>query len=134
MSGTVYIRGLQVEAVIGIHARERRRPQPLLIDVEMQADTAAAAATDDIRHALDYDAVAKRLREFAAASSYQLVESLAEAMARLLQEEFAITRLHLRLGKPGALPDAKEAGVIIKRPAPSRESVAGGPVGSTHGA
>ena len=49
------------------------------------------------------------------ATSYQLVESLAEALASLLIEEFAIPWLRLRITKPGAVPGTDAVGVLIER-------------------
>lgn len=111
----VYIRALQVETVIGVHEHERQQPQSLLVDLEMAADIRAAAANDDLSNALDYDAVARRISSFVASTHYHLLETLAERIADMLLQEFPISHLRLRLGKPSALANAAEAGVIIER-------------------
>ena len=111
----VTISGLQVETVIGIHPWERQVPQVLSIDLEMASDIRLAAASDDIACALDYSAVADRLLAFAAASDFRLLETMAEQMAALLQEEFALTWLRLRLGKPGAVKQAVSVGIVLER-------------------
>ena len=114
----VYIRALQVETVIGVHDHERQQPQPLIVDLEMsigRRGAAAAAADDDISKALDYDAGARRISDFVASTQYHLLETLAEQIAEVLLQEFPLRYLRLRLGKPGALANAAEAGVIIER-------------------
>lgn len=119
MDDIVYIKGLRVRTVIGIHDWERDIRQPLVLDLEMAADTGRAAQSDSIEHALDYAAVASRLVQYIGASRCQLIETLAEEVARLLREEFAVSWLRLTLAKPGAVAQADEVGVIIERGARS---------------
>jgi len=71
------ITGLRVSTVIGVHAWERQLRQPLLIDLSLEMDSTAAAASDQIDDALDYGAVARRVTELIEASSFQLIETLA---------------------------------------------------------
>lgn len=115
MSDIIYIHGLRVETVIGIHAWERHVRQELVIDLEMAWDCTRAARSDAIADALDYQRVAERVRELAAAQSCGLVETLAEAIVRLLREEFCVPWLRLKIGKPGAVAAARDVGVIIER-------------------
>lgn len=115
----VFIRELTLDTVIGVYDWERRVRQQVVIDLEMAADIGAAAAGDDIAAALDYHAVAVRLDEFAAASSFQLVETLAERIAELVMDEFGVRWLRLSVAKPTALPRARAVGVVIERGARS---------------
>ena len=110
----VYIRGLRAQAVIGVYEWERHIRQTLVLDLEMASDTAKAAETDRIAEALDYHAVAERLREFVGQSQFHLVETLAEQCAALVRKEFGVPWLRLTLHKPGAVPGA-DVGVIIER-------------------
>jgi dihydroneopterin aldolase len=59
--------------------------------------------------------VAKRLIDFVEKSEFFLVEKLAEEIAAIVQNEFGVSWLRLRLGKPGAVTGSKEVGVIIER-------------------
>ena len=111
----IYIKGLRVEAVIGVYDWERQRPQTLCLDVEFDADVGSAASRDRIEDATDYRAVKKRLVSFVADSRFRLVETLAERIAEILLSEFGISWLRLRVGKPGALSGADDVGVIIER-------------------
>ncbi|VAX10370.1 Dihydroneopterin aldolase [hydrothermal vent metagenome] len=111
----VFLRGLRVETVIGIYDWERKIKQTVKLDLEMAADVAKAAASDQIDDALDYKAVAKRLLSFVEESEFQLVETLAERCAQLIQDEFGVTWVRLTLNKVGAVRGAKDVGVIIER-------------------
>ena len=111
----VFLRQLQMDAVIGIHDWEREIRQPIILDLELASDTRVAAQTDSIEDALDYHAVAVRLTEFVRQSSFQLVESLAEACASILLREFGVSWLRLTVYKPDAVGNAQTVGVSIER-------------------
>lgn len=111
----IFIHELRLETIIGVHPHERLARQTLMLDLELGADLRPAAATDRLNDTLDYQAVARRIGELASISHVQLVETLAERIAELLLGEFAVPWLRLTLRKPGALPEAREAGVCIER-------------------
>jgi dihydroneopterin aldolase len=111
----VYIRDLKIETVIGIFDWERRIRQTISIDLEMATDIRKAAASDNIADALDYKAVAKRLIGFVGESEFLLVETLSEKVAEIVQTEFNVPWLRLRLSKPGAVRGSQDVGIIIER-------------------
>ncbi len=111
---TVYIRGLRAQAIIGVYEWERHIRQTLVLDLEMASDTARAAASDEIDHALDYAAISQQVIALVELSEYQLLETLADAVAAMIQRDFDVPWLRLRLGKPGAVPEAEDVGVIIE--------------------
>lgn len=111
----VFISELKVDAIIGVYDWERTMHQTLLFDVEMAWDISPAAAADDIDKALDYKAVSDRIVAFVEGSEFALLEALAEQLCHLLRQEFGIPWLRLRISKPGAVPQAKQVGVVIER-------------------
>jgi len=111
----VFLRGLRIETTIGIYDWEKQIKQPVVLDLEMGADVARAAASDRIEDALDYKQVAKRLKTFVAESHFELVETLAERCAAILREEFAVPWVRLSVNKIGAVSDALDVGVVIER-------------------
>jgi dihydroneopterin aldolase len=112
---TVYIEGLKTDAVIGVYDWERSIRQTLVLDLELASDNRAAAATDGIADAMDYDAISKRILAYVQASEFELIETLAERVADIVLNEFHIPWLRLKLAKPGAVAEAKDVGVIIER-------------------
>ncbi len=111
----VFLRQLQLNAVIGVYDWEREVRQPLRMDLEIATDVRRAAASDRIQDALDYHAVARRVTEYVADSEFQLVETLAERCADLILREFPASWLRLTLHKPDAVKNAASAGVVIER-------------------
>jgi dihydroneopterin aldolase len=112
---TIFLQDLKVETIVGIWDWERKIRQTVSIDIEMAADVAKAAETDNIEGTLNYKAVAKRVQQFVGDSEYQLVETLAEKIAETILTEFDIAWIQLRVSKPGAIRNAKNVGVVIRR-------------------
>jgi len=111
----VYIRELEVETVIGIYDWEREIRQTVSLDLEMGTDIRQAASTENIDNTLNYKTVSERLISFISESEFLLVETMAEEIAQIVLNEFPVPWLRLRLGKPGAVPAAKDVGVLIER-------------------
>lgn len=111
----ILVRELRIDAIIGIEPHERTSRQPVVIALDLACDAAAAAATEDIGSALDYDRLTQRVRAFVAASEYQLIETLAERIAALIIQEFGVSWLRLEVMKPQALPGSTNVGVRIER-------------------
>jgi dihydroneopterin aldolase len=111
----IFLNELKVETVIGIWEWERKIRQTVVIDLEMSADIAKAAATDDVEDTLNYKSVAKRVQVFVADSSFQLVETLAERIAGIVREEFDVEWVKVRVNKPGAIRGSRDVGILIER-------------------
>ena len=111
----VFIRELRIKTVIGIYDWERKIKQDVVFDLEMAADIAKAAQSDNIEDALDYKTISKRIIDFVEKSEFQLVETLAEKVAEIILTEFKVPWLKLQLNKQGALSAARDVGVTIER-------------------
>ena len=111
----VFIEDLRVETIIGIYDWEREIRQIISIDLEMATDIAKAAESDDIKDAINYKAVGKRIISFVEESEFQLVETMAERIGEIVLNEFNVPWMRLKLSKPGAVTGSKAVGVIIER-------------------
>ncbi len=111
----IFLRGLQIDTIIGIYEWEREIKQTVILDLEMAADIRQAATTDSIENTLDYKAVSKRVISFVESSSFYLVETLAEKTAEIILSEFSVPWLKLTLNKKGAIRGASDVGIIIER-------------------
>ena len=111
----IFLRGLEAKAVIGIYDWERTIRQTIILDLEMGTDISKAAATDDITHTLDYKAVSKRIGSFIEDSSFFLVETMAEEVAKIILSEFPTPWVRLTLNKKGAIRGATDVGIQIER-------------------
>ncbi|MFZ2727315.1 MAG: dihydroneopterin aldolase [Methylococcaceae bacterium] len=111
----IFLNGLKIETLIGIFDWERQAKQTIILDIEMAFDISAAGISDAIEDTLNYKAVYDRLVEFVGNSEFFLIEKLAQEIALLLQSEFSINWLRLKLNKKGAVGVDLDVGVIIER-------------------
>lgn len=107
----IFVRSLSVEAHIGVYDHEHGRGQPLIIDVELEADL---AEPERLSQTINYETIATAAKALAAAGHVQLVETFAWRLARQLLDDSRVTRVRVRVEKPQALaPDAAAAGVEV---------------------
>jgi len=111
----IILTDLRIDAVIGIWDWEKRNPQTISINLEMQTDNKRVSQSDSIEDALDYKAVTKRVEQFIQDSQFNLIETLAENVAKIILEEFDIQWLKLSISKPFAIRGSKNIGVCIER-------------------
>jgi dihydroneopterin aldolase len=111
----IFLHDLKVETIIGIWDWERKIRQTVAIDLDMSADIRKAAASDSVDDTLNYKLVAKRVQQFVADSSFQLVETLAEKIAEIVLGEFEVSWVRVKVNKPGAIRGARDVGVLIER-------------------
>jgi dihydroneopterin aldolase len=111
----IFLRGLEVECLIGFIDWERRIRQKVVIDFELPVDCRRAAERDDVADTLDYKKVSKRIIAYVGASEFQLVETLAHRVALLVLEEFGVEWIRLSINKPGAIRGSRDVGVAIER-------------------
>lgn len=111
----IYLRDLKIDCVVGIWAWERQVTQRVAFDLCLAVDVGRAAASDQIDDTVNYKSVAKRLIQFVSQSEFHLVETLAERCAALLQAEFPVGWLWLRVNKKGAIRGAADVGIILER-------------------
>jgi dihydroneopterin aldolase len=111
----IQIRELRVEALIGIHMRERHVAQTVSIDLDIGLPSAAVFKSDKVADTIDYEQVALKIRALAASGHFKLVETLAERIARLLLEDFGAPWVKVAVAKIGILANARFVGVTIER-------------------
>ena len=116
MMDKVFIKGLEVEGIIGIFQWEREVRQLISVDIEMDFDNQKAGKSDSIDDALTYTLVGKRVTSLIKNSKFKLVEALAEKISSIILKEFPVSKVKVSLSKPGAMRGSKSVGITIVRP------------------
>ncbi len=106
----VFVRGVRVEAEIGLYDHERGRTQPLVIDVTLTLEPKPAR---HLRDTLNYELVASAARALASGGHIELVETFAERLALACLEDPRVLQAVVRIEKPQALEVADAAGAEI---------------------
>ena len=111
----VFIKGLHIQTTIGFFQWEKEIKQTLVIDLAMGWNTTQAAENDELSKTLDYADISVKIAEFANNNPVDLIETLAERLAKFLMETYHIPWLNLKVAKPNAVHNAATVGVQIER-------------------
>lgn len=112
----INITNLLVRGIVGINPDERTKPQDVVVNVTMLADTSKAAISDSIDDAINYRTVAKAMITHIEQGKPMLVERLAAELVQIaFDADDRIEEVQLKVEKPGALRFAESVGVTIKR-------------------
>ena len=110
----VFVRGLRIDARIGVYDHERGRRQPLIVEVELTLGEQPIAHLSDT---VNYEIVVERARANADVGHVELVEEYVERLARDCLEDPRVRRVRVRAEKPEAIAGAEAAGceVVLTR-------------------
>ena len=106
--------GLRVLGRHGALPGERDRPQPFVVDVELEIDLDAAARSDDLADTIHYGEVAQLVAGETATHSFALLERLAGHLADVLLDRHPrLQGTRVVVHKPRAAVDADVADVLV---------------------
>jgi dihydroneopterin aldolase len=112
----VFIRGLELQARLGVHAHEKAAPQRILVHVELAVeDEGSGIGPDDLGRVVDYERVVQAARDTVARGHVLLVETLAESVATAALVDPRVRTARVCIEKPDAFPDIASVGVTIER-------------------
>ena len=112
----IHIHNLLVRCVIGAFEHERDHRQDVVFDITLHADLGRAADSDNLDDTIDYKALRDQVVLKVEASSFHLLEALAEQVAAICLAHPLVEKVNLTVHKPGALTFAKDVAVEITRP------------------
>ncbi len=115
MMDLVFIEQLEIITTIGLYDWEQKIKQKLIFDIEMAHNNQHAGQEDDIQYALNYAEVTEAVTALVENGQFLLVERVAEDVAALIQSQFLVPWVRVKVKKPGAVVTASCVGVVIER-------------------
>ncbi len=113
MPDRVALRGLRARGHHGVFDFERREGQDFVVDAVLYLDTAPAAASDDVGDTVHYGLLADRLVAIVTGEPVNLIETLAERLARECLAEPLVERAEVTVHKPSAPIEHEFADVAV---------------------
>ena len=115
----MFLRGLAVDAWIGIHPFEKQAAQRVLVDIDVYVPLAGTTPVDDrIDEVVDYDFLRELVHERVNAGPIALQETLCDdILARVLAHP-GVVAARVRTRKPDVYPDCEAVGVEAFRVRP----------------
>ncbi len=109
----IELRGLEVFGHHGVLPEEAERGQTFLFDIELDV---LDPLSDEVEEAVDYREVVASVKEVSAAQRFQLIESLAAAVADALVDAFPAGRVCVTVRKrPPGIPGG-HVSATVERP------------------
>jgi dihydroneopterin aldolase len=110
----LFLRGLTVQAQIGIHDFELQAAQRLIIDVDLYVLFAGTSPKDDhIDEVVDYDFVRAVVHARVAQGHINLQETLCDDILTRLLEHTGVMAARVSTRKPDVYPDCEAVGCEV---------------------
>ena len=111
----VFVRDLELMALIGIYDQEKRDPQRIIVNIDLSVAEGHGPKDDDISHVVSYEIVVKKVEAIIAEGHVNLVETLCEKIAQSCLKDKRVKAARVRVEKPDIIPNARSVGVEIER-------------------
>ncbi len=96
----IHVTGIRAYGYVGFLPEEQRLGQWFQVDMTLWLDITAAAQSDRLEDTYDYRYALTTVQKLIETSTYQLIESLIEAIAQaILQQDQRIQKVRVRLSK-----------------------------------
>ena len=94
----LFLSGIHASGRHGARPGEKDEPQEFVVDLDLDVD----AGADSIDATADYRGIVEVVREIVQGSSFDLIESMADAVARAVLARPHVSRVTAVVHKPGA--------------------------------
>ena len=111
----IHLREVKVRCVLGVYPEERVRERDVLMNLSLECDTRAAAKSDRLEDALNYELIEADAISIAEQGRFQLIETLAERVAEACLRYPKVSRVRVVVDKPGALVHTRSVAVEMER-------------------
>jgi dihydroneopterin aldolase len=111
----VFVRDLELKALIGIYPEEKTRPQRVFVNIDLSVKEGHDPLSDNIMDVVSYETVVGDVERIVAQGHVNLVETLAELIARECLKDKRVEAVRVRIEKPDIMRNARSVGVEIER-------------------
>jgi len=118
MSDQIVIRGIRGVGFHGVFEQERQNGQEFVVDVEVETDFSTALRSDAIEDTLNYAVIADIAFQKITGEPFQLIESLADAIAQEILNFPMVISISVTVHKPYAPLEVPFENVSVVRSLP----------------
>lgn len=113
MSDRLAVTGIECYGYHGVFPEERRQGQIFLIDLVLTLDTRRAAASDELRHTVDYGSLVSSVKAAVESDPVDLIETLAQRIADRCLAHPLVHAAEVTVHKPDAPIEATFSDVTL---------------------
>jgi dihydroneopterin aldolase len=111
----VFVRDLEIMAVVGVHEHEKREAQRLIISVDLTVREGGEGLGDRLENVVCYEQVVRGIQGIIDRGHVNLIETLAEMIATSALEDRRVLAAKVRIEKPDIMPECASVGIEIER-------------------
>ena len=111
----IIIKDLEIDCIVGVRKRERKERQKIFVTVEIFTNIEKAAKSSNIKDAINYSSIIKKIKKSITDKKYLLLETMAEDIAKMILRNKKVNGVKVLVKKPKAVPEGKYAAVEIAR-------------------
>ncbi len=100
---SIQIENLRLRTIIGVNEWEKDNLQDVVISVRFTYNAQRAEKSDRIEDAADYKSLTKKIIKEVEASKFNLIESLASHIFKVVKESGDLKNVQVKVEKPQAL-------------------------------
>ncbi|MGH7083838.1 MAG: dihydroneopterin aldolase [Acetobacteraceae bacterium] len=122
----VFVRDMRIAARIGVTAHEKRGPQPVRINIDLEVEDDGArppsrspVGRDRLERVVDYEPIVAAVRRIVGEGHIGLAETLAERIAEAALADSRVISARVRVEKLEVFADVGAVGVEIERRRPA---------------
>ena len=115
----LFVHDLMLACRVGVYPHELASAQRVRLNLDLAVVESGPLLTDQLTDVVDYEALVLRVRAALADRHVNLVETLAEQLAKLCLEDPRVRSARVRVEKLDAIADAASVGVEIERVNPA---------------
>lgn len=108
------VKNLRLRTRIGINEWEQQKKQEVVINVELNYDSAKAIETDQMTFAVDYKKLKHEIMDFVEPAQISLIEKLADGILSIVLTYKYVTWAKVQVDKPGALRFAESVSAEVE--------------------
>ena len=114
-SRLVFVRDLEIDAIVGVFPHEKNDAQRIVINAELRVTDDVADIGDRLENVVCYGDVIDVIRAVCADGHVNLLETLAEKIAKLALENPRVLAIRVSIEKPDVFADCGSVGIAIER-------------------
>jgi dihydroneopterin aldolase len=111
----VFVRDLEIVASVGLLEYEKRYEQRIVVSVDLSVRDDYDGVSDRLADVLDYSKAADDIARLVQSEHVNLIETLAERIAKQCLADERVERVRVRIEKPDVLPSCRSVGIEIER-------------------
>ncbi|MBZ4688393.1 MAG: 7,8-dihydroneopterin aldolase/epimerase/oxygenase [Clostridia bacterium] len=94
--------GMEFTGYHGVFEEEQIRGQKFIVDIEIYTNTKEAGQDDNLEKTINYGELYEKIRDIVENERYNLLEALAEKLAKVVLEQNRVHEVMVRIKKPQA--------------------------------